>query len=442
MEPVTIIPEYQGSEVDAEVHPAGHGAPSVATHVVPEDVQYDGAVKVVTKVVPVSWGARSGADTSKVWIALHLCCRVLLTLWLFESVQAHHPVVAGIQTEIVVRDPMDDLSKVFFHHGLESSDSSCEKCFDSDSGRIRQAKGGDGIAYMVYQLDRSSGYFLMSTYMFNPSCINPSFSFLSAMDEDEDGQPDADWESISAQYQSMHNVMGWETGVFSGNISSCDLLKITFDNDQPAAFRPEVGDVLVLSQGAQTENSHHAVADENDKVAVGVSIEAPSAKGSAGRTYLVYQLDRSSGYFLMSIYMFNPSDVVYPFSFFSALDEDEDGQPDADWESISSEYQSMDSVFGWETGVYSGNISSCDLLKIAFDDDQPDGFRPEVGELTVISPGAQTENSHHAVADDNDEVAKASSVVYTIYSTPAYTVYPVRSPLHTAAVPLVMQADE
>ena len=84
--------------------------------------------------------------------------------------------------------------------------------------------------------------------------------------------------------------------MFSGNLSSCDLLRITFDTSQPAALRPEVGNVLVIAHSAQTEDSPQAVADDTntDDVAEAASVEAPGAvrpPPSAAAAPLVMQVE-------------------------------------------------------------------------------------------------------------------------------------------------------
>ena len=189
MDPARTIRGNQGTQVDAPSPPAGPGAPSTVARAVPEeDVQYDGGVKVVTRVVPES-RSRVRDPASKMWRAAFVYF-VLLTLWdvfdLLSDDDAHPehrgclqgafellPAVSqdaqdrffdslygwpfggvdmsegesededlvpdGVHMEIAMWDPLDDLSNLFMGHGLESSDTSCEQCFDNDSGRVRQA---------------------------------------------------------------------------------------------------------------------------------------------------------------------------------------------------------------------------------------------------------------------------------------------------------------
>ena len=348
MDPITNIPEYHRHQADTTVLPGDLRAPPMAKYMVPEDIQYDGAVKVITKApTPSPKPARSGGCVSKLLTTVVAVVLLLggcflahhgrkhhhhghhghhghhhgphggapvdgdsvgLSLteqnggslesflsWLAYPEQEHGPEdsacsepvagnVEGGQMQPLIVDPLDDLLKLFFGQGLERADTTCLKCFADDAGRIRQAADSEGSAYMVYHLHGSSSVdsFEVVTHMFNPPAniaTQPRlipFSFFTAPDENQDGQPDDDsWEAISSQYESLGSVMGWEKGVFFGELSARPFLKIAFNDIQPATFRPQLGNVLLMSKGAQTDDGDGTVTIDTTQAAV--PVEAPRA---------------------------------------------------------------------------------------------------------------------------------------------------------------------
>lgn len=109
--------------------------------------------------------------------------------------------------------------------------------------------------------------------------------------------------------------------------------------------------------------------------------------------FLVYKSDDSVNLFQVVTHMFNPQAdfaLTAPFSFWTAGDDDKDGQPD-EWQPLSTEYQKEGSVMGWERGIFFSGFPTKSFLKISFND-MEGSWRPQLGNVLLVPQSEEGES--------------------------------------------------
>eukprot|EP00667_Euglena_gracilis_P007943 EG_transcript_8031 len=129
---------------------------------------------------------------------------------------------------------------------------------------------------------------------------------------------------------------------------------------------------------------------------------------AAGATeaFIAYKSDGALSSFAVHTHVFHPHPRLAagvgptPFSFWTAGDDDNDGEPDQ-WDHVVPQYRGEGNALGWERGVFFSGLPPRHFLKIVFHD--MDGtWRPQVGHVQLLRaapPAPQADSATPIPAD-------------------------------------------
>eukprot|EP00668_Euglena_longa_P017356 GGOE01021748.1.p1 GENE.GGOE01021748.1~~GGOE01021748.1.p1 ORF type:complete len:432 (-),score=113.83 GGOE01021748.1:650-1903(-) len=108
----------------------------------------------------------------------------------------------------------------------------------------------------------------------------------------------------------------------------------------------------------------------------------------ANDAFIAFKSDKVLSSFAVHTHVFHPHPGMaagvgpMPFTFWTAGDNDQDGQPDQ-WDQVVPQYRDDGNALGWERGVFFSGLPSTNFLKIVFHDVQGT-WRPQVGHVQLV----------------------------------------------------------
>eukprot|EP01004_Peranema_trichophorum_P005269 NODE_4133_length_1223_cov_34.479091_g3637_i0.p1 GENE.NODE_4133_length_1223_cov_34.479091_g3637_i0~~NODE_4133_length_1223_cov_34.479091_g3637_i0.p1 ORF type:complete len:270 (+),score=32.25 NODE_4133_length_1223_cov_34.479091_g3637_i0:59-868(+) len=168
--------------------------------------------------------------------------------------------------ELKFTDPLKDLSSTFRSIGVEpSSETSCIPCFFNDTSRVCRSQSTDE-SFLAYRIDPGQSFFEVITHVYNPDNVEVAtsyaqfrtFTFYTANNEQ-------DWAPLIPSYERVGSSMGWEKGLFRGEIGTGEFFKIQLNEPKYMEFSPQIGEVSIYGGSVLLDSPSSSSSEEENQ---------------------------------------------------------------------------------------------------------------------------------------------------------------------------------